>query len=95
MKLCSQNLQVLKLDGNYLNAGFLRMLLSTLKQQVAPSESLQVLSMSDCGIKENTEEENINGTCPAKAVNDIIELFSSSLISIDLSYNELGPNFTQ
>ena len=70
------------------------MLCSTLKQQVALSQNLQVLSMADCGIKENTEEENEMQSCPSKVLIEIIELFSNSLVSLNLSYNELGSNFS-
>lgn len=40
LKMCSTNLMVLKLDGNPLNYGFLKMLQSFLKSQIALSETL-------------------------------------------------------
>ena len=40
LKMCSTNLVVLKLDGNPLNYGFLKMLYSFLKSQIALSETL-------------------------------------------------------
>ena len=40
LKMCSTSLMVLKLDGNPLNYGFLKMLQSFLKSQIALSETL-------------------------------------------------------
>lgn len=91
LRLCSLNLQVLKLDGNYLSSSTLGILLSTLRQQIGGSNSLQVLSLSDCGIEESKKEMPFQ----IKALFELIEGFSSSLISLDLSYNHFGRYFIE
>ena len=52
VKLCSINLRVLKLDGNYLSHQTLQVLKSTLLKQTGGAHSLQILSMNDCGLHE-------------------------------------------
>ena len=91
LKLCSINLQVLKLDGNYLSHATLSILEQALSKQIGSSMSLQVLSMRDCGLAE-TDSQN---PFQIKSLFEIMSTFAESLVSIDLSRNQFSTYFIE
>lgn len=89
LNYCSQNLQVLNLDGNYFSPNSLVALNSILTSQVAPSKSLQVLSLKDCGLREVQDQIPLQ----IKALIDLLSTVKDSLVTLNLSFNFLGSYF--